>query len=66
MKAWRLEAPVRLEVELGPPIFAELGADVPGVEQLDGRTLAYVGADMVEITRILRLILNAGPNTPPV
>ena len=66
MQPWRLEAPVRLEVELGPPIFAELGADVPGVERLDGRTLAYTGADMVEVTRILRLILNAGPNTAPV
>jgi len=60
MKPFVVETPVRFEVNLAPPSLAQLGADIPGIERVDGRTLAYTGADMVEITRILRLILNAG------
>jgi D-amino peptidase len=55
-----VDTPVRLELVLAPPYLAQLGADIPGVEWVDGRTLAYTGADMVEVTRILRLLLNAG------
>jgi len=60
MKPFVVETPVRLELTLSPPYLAQLGADIPGAEWIDGRTLAYTGADMVEITRVLRLLLNAG------
>ena len=60
MKPFIVETPVRFELNLAPPYLAQLGADIPGVEWIDGRTLVYAGADMVEVTRILRLILNAG------
>jgi D-aminopeptidase len=42
------------------PIHADLAADIPGVERVNGRTLVYTSADMLEITRIWRLIINAG------
>jgi D-aminopeptidase len=51
--------PIRFEVELMYPLHATVAADVPGVERVDGRTLVYTGADMLEVTRIWRLILNA-------
>jgi D-aminopeptidase len=41
------------------PLFAHLAADIPGVERVDGRTLAYVGVDMLEVNRIWRLMINA-------
>ena len=58
MKPLVLEAPIQFEVDLMQPIFADLAADIPGVERVDGRTLAYTGADMLEVTRIWRLIIN--------
>jgi D-amino peptidase len=60
MKPFTLEQPIRFEVELAPPYLSQIGADIPGVERIGGRTLACTGADMLEIVRIWRLILNAG------
>lgn len=60
MKPLVLETPIRFEVDFMQPIYADPAADIPGVERVDGRTLIYTGADMLEITRIWRLIINAG------
>jgi len=60
MKPFVVETPVHLELALSPPYLAQLGADIAGVEWIDGRTLAYTGADMLDVTRVLRLLLNAG------
>lgn len=59
MKPLVIDTPIRFEVDFMRPIYAHLAADIPGVERVDGRTLAYTGADMVEITRIWRLIINS-------
>ncbi len=65
MRPLAVNVPVRFEVELAPPVWATLGADIPGVERLGGRTLAYEGADMLEVVRTWRLILNvSGAKTP--
>jgi len=55
-----IDRPIRLEVDLMRPLSAFSAQDIPGVEQIDDRTLAYTGADMMEINRILRLIFNVG------
>jgi D-amino peptidase len=59
MKPWVVETPVRFEVDFMHPIQADVGADIPGVERVEGRTLTYTGADMLQVTRIWRLIINA-------
>jgi D-amino peptidase len=59
MKPWTLETPIRFEVNFMAPIYAYLAADIPGVERVNERTLAYTGADMLQITRIWRLMINA-------
>lgn len=59
MKPWILETPIRFEVDFMRPIHAHMAADIPGVERLDGRTLTYTGANMLDVTRIWRLIINA-------
>jgi D-amino peptidase len=56
MKPLALETPIRLEVDLRLALYAQIAADIPGVERVDSRTLAYTGADMLEIVRIWRLI----------
>jgi D-amino peptidase len=61
-----MDAPTRFEVDFAPPVRATLGADVPGVQRLGGRTLAYEGADMLDVVRVWRLILNASGCTTPV
>lgn len=53
-----LEKPVRLEVDFIRPLHAQIAADIPGVEWSASRTVAYTGADMLEVTRIWRLMLN--------
>jgi D-amino peptidase len=58
MKPWILETPIRFEVDFMRPIYAYLAADIPGVERVNERTLAYTGADMLQITRIWRLMIN--------
>ena len=60
MEPFVLETPIRFEVDLAAPAYLELGADIPGVERVAGRTLVYTGPNMLAVTRILRLILNAG------
>jgi D-amino peptidase len=59
MKPWTLDTPVYFEVEYMQPIHAYLGADIPGVQQVDGRTLAFTGVDLLEVFRIWRLMMNA-------
>jgi D-amino peptidase len=59
MKPLVLESPIRFELELMQPLWANVAADIPGVERLDGRTLAYTGADMLDVLRIWRLMMNA-------
>jgi D-amino peptidase len=61
MKPLIVEKPVRIEVDFAwRPATVQLAADIPGVERIDGRRLAYTGADMLEVERMVRVILNAG------
>ncbi len=59
MKPFTLETPIRFELDYMQPIYAYLGADIPGVEQISGRTLAYTGRDMLDVFRVWRTMLNA-------
>lgn len=58
MKSWTPGTPISFEVDFMRPIYAYLTADIPGVERVAERTLAYTGADMLEVTRIWRLMIN--------
>ena len=53
MQVTKLEAPIQFEVTFLKPIHAQLVADIPGVERVNGRTVNYTGQDMVEISRHL-------------
>jgi D-amino peptidase len=59
MQIYEIERPIRFEVSFKYPIQSFLPAVIPGVEQVNGRTLAYTGADMLEISSIWRLMINA-------
>lgn len=52
-----LDTPVRLEVQFTRPQHIDRAVVVPGVEQLDGTTVAYTGADMAEINRAWMAIM---------
>jgi D-amino peptidase len=60
MKPLFFEPPIRLEVSFVKSASADQAADIPGVKRIDGRTLVYEDADMLEINRIWRLMLNLG------
>jgi D-amino peptidase len=59
MQPYVLETPIRFEADFAAPAYLTIGADIPGVERVAGRTLAYTGDDMLAVTRVLRLMLNA-------
>jgi D-amino peptidase len=60
MKPLVLEKPIRLEVEFRSPKPADLTAVIPGVERLDGRSVAFTGVDMVEVNRAWMTIMRLG------
>lgn len=62
MKPFLPSKPVRFEVDFTHPIHAQLAGDLPGVERIGGRTLAYTGPSMIEVNRMWRLIINSGQN----
>ncbi len=51
--------PVKIEVELANPIYADVSELLPGVERVDGITVAFTSATMEEALRILELLLYA-------
>lgn len=66
MKVSRFEGPIELQMHFFDPMSAQLVSDIPGAERIDGRGIRYVGADMLEITRIWRLSINAALSSFPV
>ena len=66
MQVVKLPAPIQFDVDFLDPIYAQLTADIPGVERVDGRAVRYTGADMLEINRIWRLMINASLSSFPV
>ena len=59
MKPWKLETPIRFEMDLMRPLYADIASDIPGVEKIGGRTIAFTGENMLEVTKIFRLAANA-------
>lgn len=66
MKVARLEGPIDFEIHFLDPMAAQLASDIPGSERIGGRAIRYVGKDMLEITRIWRLSINAALSSFPL
>lgn len=60
MNPLTFEPPIRLEVKFMRAGMADRAADISGVQRIDGRTLSYEDADMLNINRIYRLMLSVG------
>jgi D-amino peptidase len=58
-KAFILSTPITLEVDLRHPILAYVVSAIPGMEKTSSMSVKYTAADMVEVTQIWRLMLNA-------
>lgn len=56
----KLAPPIEFRAHFLKALQAQLVADIPGVERVDSRSVRFVGNDMVEITKIWRLMINAG------
>ena len=66
MEVVHLEGPITFEVGFLKQIYAAMAADIPGVERIGSRDVRYTGADMVEISRIWRLMINVSLSSYPV
>jgi len=58
MKPLVFDKPYRLEVDTNQPIHANVGADIPGVEWTNGRTLAYENNDITKVVQVYRAMTN--------
>jgi len=56
LRPFRVEAPVRLEISFKNYMPAEVLAYLPGVARVDAHTVAFVGRDMLEVTRFLQFV----------
>lgn len=52
----KVASPVRVEVNLARPVYADLAAMIDDVTRIDGRTIGFTRPDMVNAYRVLRLI----------
>lgn len=58
-KAYKLSTPVTFEADLRHPMLAYVVSAIPGMEKTSATSVRYVAVDMVEVTQIWRLMLNA-------
>lgn len=56
-RPYKLETPITLEITFKDEVYASLVGMLPGVKQLDGRTISFTGEDMVEVSKLLSAIL---------
>lgn len=66
MQVVKLDGPIELEMHFFDPLSAQLVSDIPGTERINGRGIRYVAKDMLEVTRIWRLSINAALSSFPV
>ncbi|MFC2083073.1 M55 family metallopeptidase [Candidatus Bipolaricaulota bacterium] len=59
MQVVKLDSPIEFRAHFLKALYAQLVSDIPGVERFDSRSVRFVGADMVEISKIWRLMINA-------
>jgi len=57
---WKVDAPVRLRVELSRPDQADRAVRLPGAARLDGNTVEWIGQDMPEVYAAFRIIAALG------
>ena len=65
-RIFTLPSPIRFEVDFKSPRYAYLVADIPGIERESGVSVRFTGSDMIEISGIWRLMLNACMSQLPV
>jgi len=53
----KLQTPITLEITFKDEVYASLVGMLPGVKQLDGRTISFTGKDMVVVSKFLSAIL---------
>lgn len=58
--------PTTMEVDFARPVMALLVSDIPGIERTSGVTVRFEAKDMLEATRIFRLMSNASMSKYPV
>lgn len=58
MKPLDIGKPVQLDVDFIQALSADLAGDIPGVTRTGDRSLSFTGKDMLEVTKMIRLIGN--------
>ncbi len=59
MKPLGFDTPIHVEVDFMRPLAATIADDVPGVERIGNRTLAFTAPNMVDVMKLWRVVINA-------
>jgi len=54
MRLFKLEQPIRLEIEFVNSGMADMAELIPGVKRIDGRKVSYTGRDYLETFKLMR------------
>lgn len=55
---FRVDTPVRMEIDVSSPTLADLSEQIPGVERVGRTSIAYTGSDMLQAAKAWRIIMN--------
>lgn len=61
-RPYKVAEPARLEISFKSMINAEILAMLPGIERVDGATIAFTGKDMVAVAKFLSFVTNYDSN----
>jgi D-amino peptidase len=65
-QVFKISTPITVDVEYKKPIFVYLVSSVPGMETTSGVSVQFSAQDMIEVTKIWRLMSNASMSQYPV
>jgi len=61
LKPFKLDHPVRLELRCEDPVLTEVLVLMHGVRRIDGQTVEFEGADMLEVARFFEVVHHIQP-----
>jgi len=61
IKPWKLDGPVKLDIRCEDPILTEVLTLMHGTRRIDGQTVQFTGADMLEVARFFEVVHHIQP-----
>lgn len=63
---YRVRRPVQVELDLSKVTLADMAENVPGIERIGNKTVAFTSSDMLQVCKTFSAILSSQPRLAPV